>query len=180
MTTRLPVLSTERLTLRQSAPGDLEAILAMDGDAEVMRYISDGTVPEPEAHRAYVKTRFDEDFGPGLGTWSVFLRAAPDGFLGWVTIRPLPGWEPDIEISWRFARASWGRGYASEAAATLLRHGLETAGLHRIVAVVQAPNTASVRVAEKIGMRAAGRRKAWGAECLLFVADTEVSGLSRP
>jgi len=92
--------------------------------------------------------------------------------LGWVTIRPLPGWEPDIEIGWRFARAVWGKGYATESAKALLRHGFETVGLGRLVAVIQEPNIASVRVAEKIGMRQAGRRMAWGSDCLLFVAGS--------
>ena len=48
---------------------------------------------------------------------------------------------------------SWGLGYATEAAAELLRFGFDRLGLHRITAGCWAANIGSARVMEKIGMR---------------------------
>ena len=107
-----PVFTTQRLLLRARCLDDLDAVCAMDADPRVMAYIFDGSVPEPVAHRRRLAERFSVDHGPGLGVWSVLARDAPDCFLGWVALHPLPGWD-DIEIGWRFARDHWGRGYAS-------------------------------------------------------------------
>ena len=46
-----------------------------------------------------------------------------------------------------------GRGYATEASLALLRVGFEEAGFHRIVGRLDARNTASARVLERLGMR---------------------------
>jgi RimJ/RimL family protein N-acetyltransferase len=41
----------------------------------------------------------------------------------------------------------------------VLHHGLSTLGLAEIVADIDAENTASIRVAEKLGLRAIERRR---------------------
>lgn len=46
-----------------------------------------------------------------------------------------------------------GRGYATEAAAVMLRLGFGDLGLHRITGRLDARNTASARVLERLGMR---------------------------
>jgi len=49
-------------------------------------------------------------------------------------------------------RSYWGQGYATEAAAELVRYGFEQAGLRRIFAECHPDNLASARVLEKIGL----------------------------
>jgi len=51
------------------------------------------------------------------------------------------------------SRDVWGRGYATEAARTLLRYGFDTLGLEKIVAIVKPDNAASIKVVEKIGLK---------------------------
>lgn len=165
-----PVFTTQRLLLRRRCLADLDAVCAMDARPEVMAYIMDGSVPEPVEHRRKLAVRFAVDHGPGLGIWSVFPREAPDHFLGWVALHPLPGWD-DVEIGWRFAPEYWGQGYASEAAAAAMAHGLLTLGLQRIVAVLQDANLRSRRVCEKLGMTDAGLCRAYGGPCVLYVRE---------
>src|SRR5512147_2131050 len=50
----------------------------------------------------------------------------------------------------------WGRGYATEGAREMLRHGFEDLNLNRIYAGVFAGNPASERVLRKIGMKHEG------------------------
>jgi [ribosomal protein S5]-alanine N-acetyltransferase len=50
----------------------------------------------------------------------------------------------------------WGRGIATEAARACLRYAFLEAGLDRVVAGVDAPNAASTRVLEKLGMKPVG------------------------
>jgi RimJ/RimL family protein N-acetyltransferase len=54
----------------------------------------------------------------------------------------------------------WGCGYATEAAASLLRFGQETLRLRDITATCKPENTASARVLEKIGMVQVGLLRA--------------------
>ena len=65
-----------------------------------------------------------------------------------------------------------GRGYATEAAGVALAAGFGQLGLERIVAVTDPVNAPSRRVAEKLGMATAGRRRAYGHDMLLY----EISG----
>ncbi|HEX3932064.1 MAG TPA: GNAT family protein [Nocardioides sp.] len=60
-------------------------------------------------------------------------------------------------IGWCLDPAYTGRGYATEAAAALLRICFEDIAVRRVVAGAFADNAASVRVMEKIGMRIEGR-----------------------
>ena len=116
---RPPEIETARLRLYPPRPEDLEARLAMDRDPEVMRF----TRPVPEdakAQRAQIRAALDGP--PGRGAfWHVEERAAP-GFIGWCGLFPLED-SGLIELGYRYLRAAWGRGFATEAATAALDHG---------------------------------------------------------
>jgi RimJ/RimL family protein N-acetyltransferase len=143
-TTR-PTLHTERLRFRPLETVDLADLVAMNGDPEVMAFISAPMTAEEVAAELPAWIVGNGDFGlwTGLaqerfaGVW--FLSADPD----------------DVrtgEIGWRLPRASWGHGYAVEGARALVRHAFDTLGLTRLVAETMAVNTRSLRVMERLGM----------------------------
>ena len=57
------------------------------------------------------------------------------------------------EVGYLLDPAQQGRGYATEAAGALLAVGFDAAGFHRVAARLDARNTASARVCERLGMR---------------------------
>ena len=61
-----------------------------------------------------------------------------------------------------------GRGYATEAAAASLEHGLGPLALPRVRARVAPGNAGSIRVLEKIGMRPLGATEVARAAWLLY------------
>ncbi len=148
----LPIFTTERLVVQPRTIRDLAASIAMDDDPLVIRFID---VPWSDAasHAAFVRARIEHRYPQGLGYWSVFGRGDRTSFLGWILLTPLDLVGPEIEIGWRFTRAAWGKGYATEAAAPVLRHAFETAGLDAVIADIAIANFASRRVAEKLGLR---------------------------
>ncbi|MFM0242715.1 GNAT family N-acetyltransferase [Paraburkholderia phytofirmans] len=148
----LPHFTTARLLLRPRCFDDLEACLAMDRDVEVTRHIP-GPWQDPVAHRQFVEGRMRCAYPDGLGYWSIFERAAPERFLGWVLLIPEDGAGPEVEIGWRLVRSAWGRGIAGEAARAIIEHAFATVGLSAVVAGIAAENAASRRLAAKLGMR---------------------------
>jgi RimJ/RimL family protein N-acetyltransferase len=154
-----PVLETLRLRLRPRTIGDLEANLAMDLDPEVHRYIF-REPPDPEAWRAHTLARITSGWPPVGGIWVVEWRETP-GFLGWCGLFPLED-SGRIEIGYRYVRAAWGQGVATEAARAVLDHGFRALAIDPIVAVAHPDNRGSHRVLEKIGPHRAGEAHYYG------------------
>ena len=150
----LPSFETQRLLLRPRSLTDTEACLALDREPEVTRFV-DGPWSDPVAHRAFIEERTRGPYAEGLGYWAI-LRRDDRAFIGWVLLIPCDAEGPDIEIGWRLTPRMWGRGFATEAALPLLRHGLETLGLAEVIAEIDEHNLASRRVAEKLGMSDTG------------------------
>ncbi|NTI73838.1 GNAT family N-acetyltransferase [Rhizobium rhizogenes] len=147
----LPTFETGRLILRPRTMADIEECMAMDRDPEVTKFIP-GPWNDPEAHRLFLANRIQADFGEGLGYWSVFAKDNPEQFLGWILLIPADAVGPEIEIGWRLNRLTWGKGHATEAAKPVLAHAFTTLGLECVIADIAPGNTASIRVAEKLGL----------------------------
>jgi RimJ/RimL family protein N-acetyltransferase len=124
----------------------------MNADPEVMRHFPRPLeAPESDAMLESLTPPWERD---GIGGWIV-ERAEDGAFLG-VTGFSRPSFDPpflpDIEIGWRYARSSWGHGYATEAAEAALRFGFDTVRLDEIVSFTVPANERSWRVMERLGM----------------------------
>jgi len=97
----------------------------------------------------------------GYTLWAVEAKATGE-FVGQSGLVPVEGIGPEIEIAYHFAKTSWGKGYATEAAIAVLAHGLGDLGLARVIAIVMPSNVASCRVVEKAGMRLEGTATYYG------------------
>jgi RimJ/RimL family protein N-acetyltransferase len=141
-------LATERLRLRPLTQADAGFVLELLNDAGWLAHIGDRGVRSLETARDYIAERFTPD------RWFAVCDAAgePLGVCGLVARDGLDA--PDI--GYALLARHCGRGYATEAAAAVLRHARETLGFQRIVAITAPDNKASQRVLEKIGLRPAG------------------------
>jgi RimJ/RimL family protein N-acetyltransferase len=173
-------LLTERVALREFTRGDVDDILALDGDPQVMRYIGDGSTATRALAQAGIErvlARYAER--TGLGVWRATRR--DDGsFVGWASLKPC-GESSDIEVGYRLMRESWGRGFATELARAMLRRGFDSLGLDRIIGVTHPDNTASQRVLAKVGMRDEGWGRYYGRDLRLFAIGrtTWIGGAAR-
>lgn len=107
----------------------------------------------------------------GIGPWAI-ERIEDAGFLGYCSLsyHDVDGTE-EMEIGYRIARDAWGQGIATEAAIAVLGYGFEILKRKRIVAFIDPPNAASMRVAEKTGMT---RERLWtykGVKVLIFAKN---------
>lgn len=151
-------LKTERLVLRRLTEADVDHLAELDGDPEVMRYLTGGR-PVP---RAVVRDevlprmlRYYERYAD-FGFWAAEDQAT-GAFLGWFHFRPPAGSGIDtVELGYRLRRAAWGRGHATEGSLALIRKGFTELGVQRVTARALAANHASRRVLEKAGLRLVG------------------------
>ncbi|WP_329116845.1 GNAT family N-acetyltransferase [Streptomyces sp. NBC_01465] len=147
-------IETPRLVLRRWRDTDVAPMAAINGDPEVMRWIRDGSVRGLEETRANIAAMEATWEAEGFGLFAVEVRETGElaGFTGLAVPHFLPAVMPAVEIGWRLGRAFWGQGFASEAARAALRFAFQERGLDDVISVIQTGNTASERIAVKLGM----------------------------
>ena len=149
---RPAIIETERLLLRQWRDDDRDPFAAINADPVVMEHFP-ATLTRAESdafvdrHSALIDQR-------GWGLWAVEVRDTGD-FIGFTGLA-VPVFDADFvpctEIGWRLAPASWGRGYATEAAAAVLSFAFDELRLGAVLAFAYVGNHRSRRVMEKIGL----------------------------
>lgn len=146
-------IETARLRLRRLVPSDASELVALDGDPEVMRFLSGGAATPASRirHEILPRMRRPDPVLSAGGFWAVDERAT-DAFAGWVSLRAEEGRSGCAELGYRLRRATWGRGYAVEATAALLDAAFATDPLERVTATTYESNASSIRVMEKLGM----------------------------
>jgi RimJ/RimL family protein N-acetyltransferase len=160
----MKTLETPRLRLRPRTLEDVDAIVAMDSDPEVRRYL--GGPLAPMAHRTEVPGNIVDGTMSDYLRWAIEWKDRP-GFLGQCGIRlcHLPG---TTELTWRLVRAAWRQGVASEAAAAMLAHARAERGAGPVVAFIHPDNAGSQGVARKLGLRPAGETQMHGSRQLIY------------
>jgi RimJ/RimL family protein N-acetyltransferase len=150
-------IRTVRLRLRPLALGDTEELLGYRGRADVCRYL-----PFEPMGEQVLAARLAGDLGrreitaEGQALTLGAEVAASGRLVGDVTLFFHSARHAGGEIGYAFHPDVAGQGYATEACAAVLNlafdelHGL---GLHRVVARMDARNSASVRLASRLGMR---------------------------
>ncbi|MFK7972445.1 MAG: GNAT family N-acetyltransferase [Bacteroidia bacterium] len=146
----LPYIETERLIIRPFTLDDIEAAYIMNLDAAVSKLTGDGGV----VSRAETARRIKEDvLGDyqkyGYGRLAVELKSEQK-FIGFAGLKYLDDLD-EVDLGYRFMKAYWGKGFATEAALACLDFGFNTLSLQRIIAWVLPANTASIHVLEKVG-----------------------------
>ena len=147
-------LRTPRLLLRPFEPGDVDALLPIHSDEEAVRF-----VPYAPRDRAGVVAVLERKVtSTGLAQEGDLLELAvvlaDDGTLIGDVLLALRSVEHEtLEVGYIFSPAHGGRGYAGEAVAALLDLAFGELGARRVIARVDARNTASRALLERLGLR---------------------------
>jgi RimJ/RimL family protein N-acetyltransferase len=145
-------LRTEHLSLRPWRPDELDTYHRLRGDPGVVRYLYDAPVDRDGARvkLASLRTELSEP-----GQWiNVAVEVVASGEIaGDAGI----GWVSDVhrqaDIGYSFLPEHRGHGYATEAAAAMVDLAFTGLAAHRVCGRLDARNTASARVLERLGMR---------------------------
>lgn len=151
-------LRTPRLELRRfrDAPADFDHYAGLYADPEVARHVGGVQTREQAAQTYDERILRYYDANPGLGIWATFEREG-GAFVGLHLLNHIRGTE-HLQVGYTLRRAMWGRGYATEMARAVMRHGFRTLGLPILHAIVNLDNAGSMKVLSKLGMRREGER----------------------
>lgn len=161
--------ATTSLKLRQPQPEDLEGYRALFFDKEVERWLR--IPPEPPFSEADVFAKLSDDRwhwdAHGFGPW-VLLERESGELVGRAGLKhQMVNGKREVELGWAVRSDRWGRGYATESAEAGIEWAPEL-GLRELVALIMEDNSASRRVAEKLGMKEAGMSVHAGLDHLVY------------
>ena len=144
----IPVLETERLTLRAPSEADFEAEAAFYA-TERSRHVG-GPMARDQVWRS-LATLLGHWLMRGYGFWAVEEKTT-GAYCGRVGLWNPEGW-PEPEIGWTLMASAEGRGYAHEAALRAREHAYGALGWKTAISLIAPDNTRSATLARRLGAR---------------------------
>ena len=176
----LEPLESERLSIRPLTSDDFDRHFEIYSNPDVVRYLYEEPF-DAEGARQHLKRRCSIDL-PSEGSWvNLGVEVRDEGVLiGEVGLTLVSAVNEHCEIGYVFDPAYSGSGYATEASAVMVELAFSTLGAHRVSGRLDARNSASARVLERLGMRREGDFKEnefvkgeWTDETVYAVLETE-------
>lgn len=145
-------LRTERLGFSQWREEDLDLAFSLWGDPEVTRYISANGIFSGQEIKARLQKEIKNNELYGVQYWPIFgLETAEH--IGCCGLRPYNLEKGIYELGFHLKSRHWGKGYAYEAAAAVIRHALDKLHAANLFAGHNPHNAASKRLLEKLGFK---------------------------
>ncbi len=148
---RQPELITERLLLRLLRLDDAPRLANLGNDPDIAGKLSSMPYPytRKEAEKFIRDARRSHEKGQAV-TFAIVEKSS--GELTGGIAMDINHKDNHATVSYWLGKASWGRGYATEALGEVLRFGFETLALHRVAGHHFHNNPASGRVLQKAGL----------------------------
>jgi RimJ/RimL family protein N-acetyltransferase len=137
------------LYLREFSVEDAAAMLELNSDPEVIKFTGDKAFGNLEDARIFLEN-YNQYALHGFGRWAV-IQKSTGKFIGWCGLKYSVTTD-EVDIGFRFFKAAWNQGYATEAAMKCIQLGFDKFGIKRIVGRAMVDNIASIKVLEKLGL----------------------------
>lgn len=163
---KITILDTERLLLRKFVPDD----------AKILASIIETITNEQYKHLSlleYAEGFIEHKIIPsyeknGFGLWALEDKNTGK-LIGYCGLHKVDvSGKEKIELAYRIARDFRGQGLATEAAIAVRDYGLNVLKIPEIVSCIAHDNSASIRVAEKVGMKYLKDGQMFGKPCKVY------------
>ncbi len=144
-------IETERLILRRFTPDDAGEYFPLAADPDINRYTGQTLAHTVEQVRQLLIDHPIRDYDVvGYGRMACIEKSSGRliGFSGMKYLADLQ----ETDIGYRFVRDAWGKGYATESAAVLMRQCIDEFNLRRVIGLAYRQNTGSTKVLKKLGL----------------------------
>jgi ribosomal-protein-alanine N-acetyltransferase len=136
--------------LRPADLNDIDGYHALAANPLVYQYLFDGAPPDKEYITRLLTQSVANAGETGLGMW--FLEDASVKYAGCVDLRPYPS-PRSAELTYLLDPRYWGQGLALRMAWTAITHAFLSSQIDFILAGADLPNTPSIAVMRRLGMR---------------------------
>jgi RimJ/RimL family protein N-acetyltransferase len=140
----------DRWRLRAANLNDIDGLHALAASPLVYRYLFDGALPDKEYVKRLVAQSIANAGETGLGMW--FLEDVSTRYAGCVELRAYPS-PRSAEVIYLLDPRYWGQGLALRMAWTAITHVFLSSQIDSVIAGADLPNTASLAVMRRLGMR---------------------------
>ncbi|MBZ0292959.1 MAG: GNAT family N-acetyltransferase [Anaerolineae bacterium] len=151
----LPLLETERLTLRRFELNDANLITELLQNAEVTCKLIDIPRPYTQDHAENMIRESHKEALAGSAYRFCIERKSDELVIGYADVE-INSQHQRGEIAYWLGQPYWWQGYATEAVRILVEFCFKTLELNRVYAYCLASNTSSARVLEKAGLEREG------------------------
>ena len=153
-------LKSERLKLKEITWNDIANIHNLHSIPEVEEYNTIGIPKNLGTTKELLRPAINDQKNDQRKTyvWNLLLKDS-DTFIGIAGMSVSNDRFNYGEIYYKLHPDYWGKGFATEAAKTMILFGFKHLKLHRIEAGVATENTRSIKVLERIGMTQEGIRR---------------------
>ncbi|HTB30958.1 MAG TPA: GNAT family N-acetyltransferase [Bacteroidia bacterium] len=146
--TPFPILTTERLVLRQFTKDDLPEIYLLRTDKKVSKYITRPDFKTMEDAEAYIAKMTGIVNNNESVIWGI-TKKGDDKVMGSILLWHFRKEDYRAEVGYEMRPEFWGQGIMSEAMVAIVDYGFNTLKLHSIEAIVNPDNAASIKVLTK-------------------------------
>ncbi|MHC3469560.1 GNAT family N-acetyltransferase [Streptomyces sp. 7R007] len=167
------MIETERLSLRPLRVEDVDAFVALHADGRVNRFVGAYSHQQALERLASVEQQWAER---GHGLCAVELRSTGE-FIGRVGLNYWENYD-EVELGWTLKAEAWGHGYATEAARACLDWGFETLDEPYFISLIRPGNTASVRVAQRLGFTTVREDELFGEPVTVYSLGRSASAVA--
>ena len=150
MSTIRETQTKDRWRLRAADLNDIDGLHALAASPLVYRYLFDGALPDKEYITRLLTQSVANAGETGLGMW--FLENVSTRYAGCVELRPYPS-PRSAEVVYLLDPRHWGQGLALRMAWTAITHAFSSLQIDSVIAGTDLPNTASLAVMRRLGMR---------------------------
>jgi len=156
-----PVLSTERLMLREVSKDDAEEIFFLRSDKEVLTYLDRDPANSIDEAIEWIEMINEATKKNEVVAWAMNLKGQPK-LIGTITFWNIRKEHYRAEIGYALHPAHQGKGLMQEAMATALDYGFKTIKFHSVDANVNPENMASIKLLERNNfIREAYLKESW-------------------
>jgi RimJ/RimL family protein N-acetyltransferase len=153
-------LTGQRVTLRELDASDTHAAYEWASDPAFFRYMSADPVASVAEEALFIRdVQKHARTRPRVHYTLGIVERGADALIGIVRLSVIEPAQRGADLGYGLRADRWGKGYATDAARTVVDFGFATLGLHRVWALCDPRNTGSRRVMEKVGMRYEGRHR---------------------
>ncbi len=152
-----PTLRTPRLLLRRFEQSDAAFVLAGLSHPEVIKYYG-VQYHSMEAVQTQMNW-YEQLLAEGTGVWWCVCTANGEMPIGACGFNGVQALHRKAETGYWLMPQHQGHGYMHEAMQAALQHAFDVLQLHRIEAVVETENRASMLLAERLGFRLEGTQR---------------------